>query len=153
MAQWAAGERITASKLSTTRRDVAAGSALLITTTPTDVPDLTLTFTTTRANVDVHVIAFLDVATVGADPVTGTLVGELMVDGNAESAQILWNAGTDATPHDGGRSTVGQSWNVTLASAGSHTLKIRASRVAGTAGDLTTNAIHSTMTLTVEDHI
>lgn len=153
MVQWAAGERITASKLSTTRLRAVCGTALTVTTVATDIADMTLTFTTTRTNVNVHALAFLDAATVGADPVTGTLVGELVVDGNAESAQVLWSAGTDATPNDGNRAMVGQSWVVTLATAGSHTLKMRASRVAGTAGDLVINAVHSTLTLAVEDSV
>lgn len=153
MVQWAAGERITASKLSTTRLTAACDLALLVTTVATDVSGMTITFTTTRDDVTVDALAFLDAVTVGADPVTGTLVGELLVDSAAQPAQILWNAGTDATPNDGNRATVGQSWTVTLASAGSHTIKVRASRVAGTAGDLSINAIHSTLKLTVEDHV
>lgn len=153
MVQWAAGDRVTASKLSTTRVMAVCSAALLVTTTATDLTDLTSTFTTTRANVDVHVLGVLDAITIGADPVTGTLVGELVVDGSAQAAQILWNAGTDATPNDGNRATVSQSWLVTLASAGSHTIKMRASRVAGTAGDLNVNATHSTMSLTIEDNV
>lgn len=153
MVQWNAGQRVTASKLSTTRLYTACDASLTVTTVITDVSGLSLTFTTTRDNVTVDAIAFLDAEAVGADPLTGVLVGRLDVDDVEESAQIIWDAGANNTTADDMRTMVGQSWVFTLASAGSHTVKIVANRVGGTAGDLRINAVHSTLKLVVEDNV
>jgi len=153
MVQWAAGERITASKLSTTRISAACDAGFTPGTSVADISGMTITFTTTRANVVVHAIAVLDAEALTTTPSTGTLVGELLVDGSAQSAQILWNAGVAAASNDDARGPGVQSWLVTLASAGSHTLKMRGSRVGGTASHMRVNAIHSTLTLTVEDSV
>lgn len=153
MPQFAAGERITASKLSTTRLQVACDSALVVTTTTTDVPGMTITIVTTRDNVSCEALGTLDIQAVGADPLTGTVVGQLDIDGVKPTNQIIWDAGTNSTTTDGARNQPSQSWVFVLASAGSHTIKIMANRVAGTAGDAQVQAIHSTLRLVVEDHV
>lgn len=152
MVQWAAGDRVTASKLSTTRLSAAASALLVVTTTPTDVTDLTITITTTRANVDVQAHGVLDAEALNTTP--GVVVGQLLVDGNAQTAQILWKAGANGNAaNTGARVTVGQNWTFTLATAGSHTIKIQASMVGGTAAHARVNALHSTLNLVVEDHV
>jgi hypothetical protein len=153
MVQWFAGQHITAGKLSTTHLQADCNATLTVDTTVADVSGMSLTFVTTRDNVTCDVWASLDVQAVGADPLTGALVGRLDVDGSEEARQLIWNAGTNNTTADEQRSTPAQTWTVTLASAGNHTIKVRANRSGGTAGDLQVRAPHSTLKVNVEDNV
>lgn len=152
--KWNAGERITAGRLSVSRVWLTASSAIAsVTTTVTDIPGLSHTFTTTRDNVDVVASALIDAEAVGVDPLTGALVGELYVDGVAEGEQLVWNAGTNNTTADAMREGTSQQWLVTLTSAGSHTIKLTARRSGGTADDLTVRTTHTNLMLTIEDNV
>lgn len=153
MVQWNAGQRVTASKLSTTRLEATCDTTLTVTTVVTDVSGLSITFTTTRDNVAARATCYLDCNAIGVDPLTGLLIARLNVDGGEETANCLWNAGSNNTTADNLRSPASQGWDFTLASAGSHTVKIVANRSGGTAGDLNIEAVHSTLQLTVEDHV
>lgn len=94
-----------------------------MTSTPTDLTGTSVTFTTTYPNTKVWITAFFDVAfTNGVDiGVTGAnFIGVALVDGVS--------LGSTAEAHfNGQKATVGQQWSTTLASAGSHTIKLRGS--------------------------
>jgi hypothetical protein len=119
-----------------------ASDALTLTTTTTDVPGASLTITTQMPNTVVVVTAFFDLA---ASNTTGTdvAVGSLDVDGVSMTGAIIYQmqvAGVSAH-----RLTAGQQWRVTLADAGDHTLKLRASRTANTAGTFVVQSTHTTL--------
>lgn len=99
----------------------AATASLTCTTTGQDVPGATITFTTTVANTVALVQAHFDVNNSGG---ADTFLGIMAVDGGDMTAQAIARLS--------GRSAVSQSWAVTLAAAGSHTVKLRAAKV-GTA--------------------
>lgn len=145
MAKFAAGERITASKLSTTHMQAAATEALAPTSTTVDLVGAVLTFNTTRNQVVVRISGVADVD--GNGPNTGTIVVLCSVDGVDQPQQILW-AGTDSQQ----RATVTQNWVATLATAGPHTLKLRARRSGGVDG-ATIQALHTTITALIEDNV
>lgn len=152
--KWNAGERITAGRLSITRQWLTASAGIAsVTTTATDIPGITHTFTTTRDNVDVEARAVVDAEAIGADPLTGALVVELNVDGVAEGEQLVWNAGTNNTTADGMREATPQQWLVTLTTAGSHTIKLTARRSGGTADDLAVRTTHTNLMLVIEDNV
>jgi hypothetical protein len=114
-------------------------SQLAVPTSVTDVPGLSITFTTSAANAKYHATGFLDWDNVDANTSSG--LGFCSVDGVAQTKQIRY-AGAVATD----KGTPGQQWFGTLASAGSHTIKLRAS--ADVAGDLTVFS-HSTLTVVI----
>lgn len=105
-----------------------------VTTTETDVNGATLTFTTAVANTIVKVNSYWDVAISGG---TDTLIGTLYVDGvkNTQGEAHMEAAGSQ-------RETVAQGWTVTLASVGSHTLKLRRQK-AGSSDTVTLYGIHT----------
>jgi hypothetical protein len=72
-------------------------------------------------------------------------LGVLDVDGVSESALATFR--TQVTGTTAFRATAGQTWRVTLASAGSHTLKLRASKTANTAGTLQVQSTHTTLSV------
>lgn len=106
-----------------------------VTTSVVDVNGATLTFTTPAANTVVKVTSYWDVATSGG---TDTFIGTLYVDGvvNTQGEAHVEGAGTT------GRNTESQGWTVTLAAAGSHTLKLRRTKV-GSSDTLTLFGTHT----------
>lgn len=125
-----AGETIAASDIPViTSYNVIQSAALTLTTTFTDVTGVTQTFSTSRANATAVVFAtcdfFITVA-IGAGGLTG---GQVVVDGVAQAGQADLNANI------ANRGTAGVVWTGTLASSGSHTIKLQARKTinAGTA--------------------
>lgn len=116
--------------------EAAASGALTMTTTATDIPGATVTITTTVTNTVALVIGTYDVSSSGT---SDTFVGSLIVDGSAQSGNAI---STQAN-----RATVTQAWAVTLASTGSHTLKLQASK-AGAANTVSTQAAHTKIVVT-----
>lgn len=146
MVQWLAGQRVTASKLSTTRLYAASDADLNLTTTEADVSGATLTFTTTRANVKVTVIAVFDIGAVSTDPGAGQ--GKVNVDGANQSQDAVHRPSVNAQ-----RAAVTSTHVVTLVSAGSHTIKLRGVVAGGTANHVRIRATHTTIQCIVEDNV
>ena len=130
MALPAAGNRITADLLAALTNNslqfINASQTSFpqnMTATPTDLTGTSVTFTTTYPNTKVLITAFFDVAfTNGVDiGVSGAnFIGVALVDGVS--------LGSTAEAHfNGQKSTIGQQWSPTIASAGSHTIKLRGS--------------------------
>lgn len=147
MAQWAAGERVTASKLSTTWRRASADAILALTPTETDIPGATITFTTTRDNVKVTVWGVFDVESIGI-AANGVVLGLLSVDGVSQTATATWQGDGDEN-----RQTVTQVWTVDAGFAGEHTIKLRGDQVGGADGENRINPTHTTITAEIEDNV
>ncbi len=113
-----AGQKVTATLLNNhVLRTLEARSSAdeTVTTTVTDVNGATLTITTPVANTVVRVGATWDIAATGT---TDIFVGSLYVDGvKLDEGEGIGQISL--------RATIYQAWNVTLATAGSHTLKLR----------------------------
>jgi len=116
-----------------------AGSVPRLTTTAADIPGAFWTFTTLRSNAVCSVTAVFDVE---SSNTTSTTIGELVVDGTAQTAQTLYRGTT--------RATVSQSWCVLLAAAGSHTLKLTG-KLLVQADTVQVHPVHTTLTATVFD--
>lgn len=113
------------------------------TTTPADIPGCSITLTTANPNASVLVIGVFDISVVtGAAAVA---VGNCVVDGSAQNGEA-----TQQLVTTGLRQTVSQVWNVVLATATSHTIKLQGALTAN-AGSATYNSTHTTLTLTVYD--
>ncbi len=117
---FASGQRVTAAQLNNiTWKTLEARSTgnETVDVVLADVNGATLTITTPVANTVVTVWGYFDVGTTGG---TDTFIGSLNVDGSGVTTgeAHLEGAGSE-------RATVAQSWEVTLASVGSHTLKLR----------------------------
>lgn len=97
-----------------------SGTPQGITSTEADITGATITFTTTKANTLVMAVGTFD-ASIGTGSGTGVIQGKLSVDGSNQTT-----VATGTFPTTSMRATVCQTWVVTLASAGSHTLKLRA---------------------------
>ncbi len=106
-----------------------------VTTSVTDVNGATLTFTTPAANTVVKVTSYWDVSTTGG---TDTFIGTLYVDGSVYGFGEAHDEGAGTS----GRTTLAQGWTVTLASAGSHTLKLRRTKTSNS-DTLTLFGIHT----------
>lgn len=125
MTAWLAGQTITADRLNAGEPQVqqAVGTSLSVTTTTfTDVPGATVTFSVTGAN------AYVDVSwTYDASPTVtasnNVLVGGLLLDGSQQQECLCDDRVSRATPSDQIKVAVG---------AGAHTIKIAAKRAAGT---------------------
>lgn len=132
---FAAGQTLTAAQLNNiTNKALEARSSgdETVTTSVVDVNNATLTFTTPLANTIVRVTSFWDInSTSGAD----TFIGTLYVDG-------VVNATGECHEQAAGRFSLAQSWTVTLAAAGSHTLKLRRTR-SGATSTFTLFGIHT----------
>jgi hypothetical protein len=89
-----------------------------VTTSVTDVNGATLTFTTPVAGTVVKVTSYWDISSTGS---TDVFIGTLYVDGSVYAFGEAHLEGGDTSA----RTTMAQGWTVTLASAGSHTLKLR----------------------------
>lgn len=122
-----------------------ASGSLTTTTTVTDVPGATVTITTQVANTVVVVYGMFDVLCAGTT--TGDIgVGTLNVDGTDVATHNAIVEGKVGASNEV-RLTGGQVWRVTLATAGSHTLKLRGSRFnAGVqTGTITFQLTHTTI--------
>lgn len=101
---------------------VLASGQLLTGTSPVDVTGVTLTFSTLKANAICYAEIILDVETDISS--AGPAVGRLNIDGADQTdAQAIFNGGNTTA---GTRSTVSNRKRIVLASAGSHTIKMRA---------------------------
>lgn len=119
----AAGEIVTASRLNRmqTRMYHAIGSGTVAAgSTNVDVPSATVTLVTEANNATYQVTATWDFDLSGATTNAGS--GRLVVDGVGQSPSPTFAAEVVTD-----RSTVSATYNGTLATAGSHTLKLQAS--------------------------
>lgn len=121
----------------------ASGSVNFTTTTEADLTGATVTFTTTHANAVCQVIGIFDMQVITAG--SGVGLGMLTVDGTDQSGQAIFAMTTSGT-----RATLAQTWQPTLASAGSHTLKLRGN-LSAAAGSLTFNSSHTRIAVTCYD--
>lgn len=118
----------------------ACSGSVALTTTEADITGATVTFSTVKANAKYMVIAsFYMSAVVGNSAVAS---GKLNVDGANQSGSANF---TGVSTNE--RASVAQSWSGTLASPGSHTLKLRGVLSAGTG--VTVNSTHTTITVFV----
>jgi len=120
--------------------EAQANAALTLSTTATLVAGTSDTFTTSIPNALALVTGTFDFdATVLG---FGVAVGELQLDGATAPGQAIY--GPSAT----GRQTVSQTWVLAIATAGSHTLRLMASKtVAG--GTVVANNIHTTLSFLI----
>lgn len=111
----------------------ATGTNLVLTTTETDLPAASVTLSTSAAGATYKVWAAFDMTTtqVGASG-----VGRLSVDGATQAGQAVLNHSAINN-----RGTIPWVWRGTLASAGSHTFKLRALKDVG--GATTMNCSNS----------
>ena len=119
MAAPTAGSKIRASAQPRPYLLSAACSSQLMqsTTTVTAITGATLTFTTVTANANVMITGVFWIVTATAG--SGTAVGHCHVDGADQAAQALWALSTLSAS-----GTVSQTWNVSLATPGSHTINL-----------------------------
>lgn len=137
--------KVTLSETSITNSIAAAAtSSLTLTTTVTDIAGATVSITTAVPNTVVVVMGVFDIFASNTTA-SDVAIGVLDVDGTAQAASALFEAlVTGTTAH---RATVAQTWRVTLAAAGAHTLKLRASKSANTAGSYSAQTTHTTITV------
>lgn len=124
-------------QLNTTRtkyRKAAASSNAVLTTTATDLPGATISFTTSEPNTQLLITGVFDMDQSSGGDIG---IGSCVVDGVAQSG---------AANFYGGRSCNSQTWLVTLVSAGAHTAKLQVSK-AGATGLMTCYALHSGITI------
>lgn len=126
-------------------RSAAASAPVTVSgTTPSDIPGATVTITTANPNASVMVTGVFDAQCVTSSGVAVAL-GTCVVDGSTQTGEAT---------HDqvavGNRGCVSQVWNVSLPTAGSHTIKLQGV-LSGAAGSTTFNATHTTITLMVLD--
>lgn len=120
---------------STVYREARSAGDETVTTVDTDVAGATLTFTTPTVNTVVSVESYWDVATTGG---TDTFIGTIMVDGVTNTTGEAHAEGEGSS----GRVAISQGWTVTLAAAGSHTIKLRRQK-ASNSDTLTLFGIHT----------
>lgn len=100
-----------------TRLNAVATGDLPIGTADGDIPGATLTFTTASANALARVRGDFDFRLTALG--TGYCYGSLYVDGVRQTKQALYSTGAIETREPGS-----MGWDITLASTGSHTLKL-----------------------------
>jgi hypothetical protein len=113
---------------------LSASAGLTLSTTATLVPGLTTSITPASASEAYFVMGTLD-CNQGAN----VIVGELFIDGVADSSQII------VAVASGNRITASQSWLPVNLSAAAHTIELRARSVTAASGSL--NGTHSTLTI------
>lgn len=143
---FSAGEIGLASKfnrIQPTTYDVAATTApVTLTTSNQDVTGATITFSTTAANAIYVATACFDFeATTAAVTV---MQGRLSVDAAVQTEEAL----LDGSISSDQRATVYQQWRGTLASSGSHTIKLVALKSLNV-GVMRVNHIHTTLTVVI----
>ncbi len=122
-----------------------ATAVLNLTATVTDVPGATLTFTTTYPNTAYVAIWAANFNGIAAGTPTGIV--QLNIDGSDLTApELVWNQANVAA---GSQTTGGTSYVGVLASAGSHTFKLRGSRSGGADSQIRVNAAHTQLTLLI----
>jgi hypothetical protein len=112
-----------------------------LTTTEADITGATVTFTTLRPNARYLCMGSFYFSAIGASGHIAS--GKLSVDGTTQTPAANFT-GDNATP---ARTNSSQTWSGTLATAGSHTLKLRG--VSGAAGVHRVNAGSTTITVFV----
>jgi hypothetical protein len=133
----------TATGLSLSSLQMSASNANLgLTAVEQDVPNTSLTFTTTSPNAIVFGLWFADNQALGANTATGTTM--LRIDGVTLAAPAaIWRA--DVVNY---RGTVGNA-DLRTVTPGSHTAILRANRAGGADGTLQLVAQHTTLILAV----
>lgn len=131
----------------TTMTQAIASASIPVVAATTLVTGTTITFTTSRPNARYWTSYVFDTQQVGATQTT--TIGELFLDASAAvgAPQIIF-VGTTATP-TGLRVTIGNQFAGVVAAAGTHTLDLRVHRVGGADGNVTINATHSSLMVTV----
>jgi hypothetical protein len=123
-----AGQKVTAAQLNRLQPAVyftqTSSGTTFSTTTLTDVPGGSVTFTTQNANATYLAQANFSYKTVTAGTASPFTRGALLVDGVQASGESRWSEG--ATGSDSGDYDMApKSWSGTLPAAGSHTLKLQ----------------------------
>jgi len=118
----------------------ASGAVTVNSTTASDITGATTTFTPTTAQT-VLVIAVFDVTATTAST-SSIFVGELNVDGSAQSQAALVAYGTNNE-----RGTCTQTWVLSLSGGSSHTLKLTGRLNTGSAASYSIAATHTGFTL------
>jgi hypothetical protein len=131
------GGRITGPQVLTAFSNTTTGIAA----SDTDITSATLTFTTTKTNTLVLVVGSFDFSI--ATGATGLIQGKLVVDGTNQTT-----VAAAVFPTTSGRASVCQTWVITLATAASHTLKLRA--INGTGQTVNSNS-NSSISVAVFD--
>lgn len=109
-----------------------------------DVPGMTVTVTTRKANALCEMVWFCDYDTAAAG--TGFLVISIpAVDNVDQSVNAIYEPGNVTS----GRATIGNLHTITLPTAGTHTIKIRARMEIGAAGGIRINSTHSKLLVKV----
>ncbi|TLQ45748.1 hypothetical protein [Streptomyces marianii] len=128
-----AGQTLTAGQMERVQprffEGAASGALAVSTTTYADIPGATVTFDTAAANAKFKAEAIFD-AVVSTTSGTNLMVGRLVVDGTPDAGGLAVYAMDTAD-----RATIAQQWTGTLASAGSHTLKLQGACTAGGSGN------------------
>jgi hypothetical protein len=138
-----AGARIKAATTPAPYVVSAAASAPLTTAAgPFDLVGATITITTANANAVVMVCGVFDILTASAANIAA--LGTCVVDGAVQPGQAIHVVVTAQA-----RETVAQNWNVSLPTAGNHTIKFQGACVGG--GSATFNMTHTTLTALVLD--
>lgn len=122
---------------------VAASGDVALTGSAADITGATITFSTNAANAKAACTWFADTDSTNTTAAIASTY--LNVDGvDQTSPMTIQEQGTanDTRP------TVGQQSTVTLASAGSHTIKLRGQRVSGSGG-VTIKTTHTTLRIVV----
>nr|MDT0658020.1 hypothetical protein [Micromonospora sp. DSM 115978] len=120
--------------------DLVAGN------TDQDVVGATVTFDTVFDNAVYVAEAVFDMDGVTSGS-TSVCIGMLNVDGVTDSAQALSQVGSASASS---RVTAAQRWHGTLASAGSHTIKLMGTTPSG---GVKINAVHTTLTVTTYEAV
>lgn len=124
-------------QLNTTRtkyKKAVASSNAVLTTTATDLPGATVSFTTVEPNTQIKITGVFDMDQGGG---TDIGIGSCVVDGVTQSG---------ASNFFGGRSCNSQTWVANIVSAGAHTAKLQVSK-AGATGLMTCYSLHSGITI------
>lgn len=114
----------------------ASGSVHTVTTTITDLPGASVSFSTAEANTTVKITGIFDVESNGAADI---FVGACSIDGAAAEAAEAHFQGI-------GRVSVVQSWIVTLTASGSHSAKLRVYK-SSNSNTVVCYAIHSVISV------
>ncbi|HET6356101.1 hypothetical protein [Streptomyces sp.] len=116
------GQKLTAGQLDRLQpvpyEAVANGSLTSTTTTETDIPGASITFTTKAANATFQATGTFDCEPLAVSS-TIMMLGKLNVDGVGQSGVAVHRM------NQLDRDTVSMTWTGVLAAAGSHTLKLR----------------------------
>lgn len=142
----ASGQKLTAARLNALRPtvyDVACSADVALTGTVADITGASITFSTTTAGAKAICTWVADTDSTNATAAIASVY--LSIDGVDQAAPMtIMEQGTANDT----RATVAQMSTVTLASAGSHTIKLRGQRVSGT-GTVTVKQTHTTLRILV----